>query len=119
MNLLYHWLVGFLAITIAAYIMQGLRPDAVALTLPGAVVATVVLGAINMTIRPLVAILTLPLNLLTLGLFSLVVNGLMIMLVAAIVRGFTVAGFFAAFLFALILSLVNWVFHFWIHKDLV
>lgn len=108
MNILLHWLVSAAAIGIAAYIVPG-----VTVTLIGALVLAVVLGLINTFIKPFIIILTLPINILTLGLFTLFINALLIMLAGMIVPGFMVAGFWAAFWFALMLTLINWVFHAW------
>lgn len=66
-------------------------------------------GLINAIIRPILILLTLPLNILTLGLFTLVINALLIMLAAAIVPGFTVQGFWWALLFGLVLAVINYV----------
>jgi putative membrane protein len=79
----------------------------------GALVAAVVLGAVNLFIRPILLILTLPITILTLGLFSLVINALMAMLAAYLVPGLIIVGFWPAFFFALVLSIVNWVFNIW------
>ena len=108
MKLIFHWLIATLAILIAAYIVPG-----VTITLIGALIAAVVLGALNLLIRPILLILTLPITIVTLGLFSLVINALLVMLAAVLVPGFSVAGFWTAFLFALALAVVNWVFHLW------
>ncbi|MHB1769679.1 MAG: phage holin family protein [Minisyncoccota bacterium] len=108
MRLIFHWFVATLAIGIAAYIVPG-----VTITFIGALIAAVVLGALNLLIRPILLILTLPITILTLGLFSLVINALLVMLAAVLVPGFSVAGFWTAFLFALVLAIVNWVFHLW------
>src|SRR5262249_30973000 len=69
----------------------------------------VLLGLVNAIVRPVLLILTLPITLVTLGLFLLVLNGLCFWLVASVVRGFTVSGFWAAFLGALVVSVVSWV----------
>lgn len=106
MNSIIHWLVGALAIIIAAYLIPG-----VDVTLVGALVAAVVIGLINIVIKPLIMLLTLPINVLTLGLFSLVINALLVMLAAAIVPGFAVDGFLSALLFSIVLSLVNLFFN--------
>jgi putative membrane protein len=78
-----------------------------------AVVAALLLGLVNATLRPILLLLTLPLTVLTLGLFALVVNGAMLALVASLVEGVRVAGFGSAVLAALIISLVggllNWM----------
>lgn len=108
MKLLSHWLVAALSIGIAAYIVPG-----VTITFIGALVAAVVLGALHLFIRPLLLLLTLPITILTFGLFSLVINALLVMFAAFFVPGFSVANFWSAFLFALVLSFVNWVFHIW------
>lgn len=108
MRLFFHWLSATIAILIAAYIVPG-----VAITFVGALIAAVVLGALNLLIRPILFILTLPVTILTLGLFSLVINALLVMLAALLVPGFSVAGFWSALLFALALSIINWVFHLW------
>ena len=108
MRLLSHWIVAAIAIGIAAYIVPN-----VDVTFMGAVIAAVVLGALNLIIRPVLLLLTLPINLLTLGLFSLVVNAALVLAASSVVPGFSVAGFWPAFLFALVLSVINWVFHLW------
>ena len=79
----------------------------------GALIAAVVLGALNMFIRPILLVLTLPINVLTLGLFSLVINAALVLVAAYLVPAFTIATFTAALLFALVLAVINWVFHFW------
>ncbi len=108
MRLFLHWILSTVAIVVASYLVPGTR-----VTLVGAVIAAVVLGALNLFVRPVLLIFALPINLLTLGLFTLVVNALLILLVSAIVPGFVVGGFGAALLFALVLAVVHWVFHFW------
>jgi putative membrane protein len=112
MKLFFHWLISAIAIAIAAHIVPG-----VSITLVGTLIAAVVLGALNLLIRPILFILTLPITILTLGLFSLVINACLVMLAALLVPGFTVAGFWTAFLFAIVLAIVNWVFHFWSYND--
>jgi putative membrane protein len=102
----YYSIVSVLAILIASYLLPG-----VSTTLIAAVVLAVVLGVINLFLKPIISLLTLPLTILTLGLFSLVVNALLVLLAAAIVPGFEVVGFWSALLFAIVLSLVNAVFH--------
>jgi len=72
--------------------------------------AGMVLGLVNIIIRPLLVILTIPLNLLTLGVFTLVINTWMIMLTSALFPGFVVHGFGVAFLVSIMVSLANWGF---------
>jgi putative membrane protein len=70
-----------------------------------------VLGIINLVIRPIITLLTLPLTILTLGLFSLVVNAVLFWLTSALVKGFEVHGFIAAFLGALVVMVAQWLAH--------
>ena len=108
MKLFLHWIVSAIAIGVAAYLIPG-----TSVTIEGALIAAIVLGILNLLIRPIIFVLTLPLTILTLGLFSLVINALLVWLASGIVPGFFVAGFWSALLFALVLTLINWVFHLW------
>lgn len=108
MRLLFHWLVAAIAIAVAAYLVPG-----TSVTVSGALLAAIVLGALNLLIRPIIFILTLPLNIITLGLFSLVINAFLVLLASMFVPGFGVTGFWNAFIFALVLSIVNWIFDRW------
>lgn len=108
MKLFLHWVIATLAIIIAAYLVPGVQ-----VTLVGALIAAVVLAALNLFIRPILLVLTLPINIITLGLFSFVINALLVWLASAVVPGFAVAGFLSAFIYALVLAIVNWVFHLW------
>ncbi len=74
-----------------------------------ALVAALLLGIVNAILRPILVFLTLPLTLLTLGLFLLVINGLMLWLVAALVKGFHVNGFWGAVFGSILISIVSWV----------
>lgn len=74
-----------------------------------ALIAALVIGLVNALIRPLLLILTLPVNILTLGLFTLVINAFMFWLASSIVKGFDVANFWAAFWGALVFWLVSWL----------
>jgi putative membrane protein len=102
---LIHWLVSAVAILIAAYLIPGVE-----VSLVGALVLAIVLGIINVFFKPIITLLTLPLNIVTLGIFSLIVNALLIMLAAMIVPDFRVDGFWAAFFFAIVVSLVTALF---------
>jgi putative membrane protein len=79
----------------------------VEVTLIGSIVTAIVLGVINLFIKPVVKLLALPITIVTLGLFSLVINALFVILVAKIVPGFSVSGFWSALLFSIALSLIN------------
>ena len=78
------------------------------------IAAALLLGIVNAFVRPVIVILTLPITLLTLGLFLLVINALMIMLVAWFLPGFLVAGFWSAVFAAIVVSLTSWVMSGWI-----
>lgn len=112
MKLILHWLVAAAAVGIAAYLVPG-----VTVTVEGALIAAVVLAAINIFLRPALFVLTLPITVVTLGLFSLVLNALLVMLASLAVPGFRVDGFWSALLFALVLAVINWVFHNWDRGD--
>ncbi len=72
-----------------------------------AIIVALVLGIINVTLKPLLIILTLPINILTLGLFTFVINAILLLLTAAIVKGFTVNGFWSALIASLFISLFS------------
>jgi putative membrane protein len=74
-----------------------------------ALVAAFLLGIVNTIVRPILVLLTLPLTLVTLGLFLLVINGLMLWLVSALVSGFHVSGFWGALLGSILISIVSWM----------
>ena len=99
------WLIITVAILFSSVLIPGIRVD----SLSTAVIAAGVLGLINIFIKPLIIILTLPLNILTLGLFSFIINAFLLKIVAYFVTGFEVNGFLAALLGALVISLVNWL----------
>lgn len=102
---LIHWIVSVVAIVVAAYIIPGVE-----VTFIGALVLAIVLALINIFVKPLILLLTLPINIITLGLFSLVINALLIMLADAIVPGFSVDGFWTALIYSILLSLINFLF---------
>ena len=105
MTFLIHWLIRAVAIVVTAYLLPGVRLSGFF----AALITAVVLGLVNTFIKPLLLLLTLPLNILTLGLFTLVINALLVLLTSAIVPGFVVAGFGWALLFGLVLSVVNYL----------
>jgi putative membrane protein len=104
MTLLVHWLIYAVAILITAYLLPGVRLSGFF----AALVAALVLGLINTFFKPLLLLLTLPLNILTLGFLTFVINALLILLTSAIVPGFVVTGFWWALLFSLVLSIINY-----------
>jgi len=105
MAMILNLLISAIAIALAAYLIPGATVD----SYMTAFIVAVVLAIVNMTIVPILLFLTLPLNILTLGLISLVINVLMVLLVAPIVPGFEISGFWIALIFAAVLSLINMV----------
>jgi len=108
MTFLIHWLIYAVAIVITAYLLPGIQLSGFS----AALVTALVLGLVNTFIRPLLLLLTLPLNILTLGLLTFVINALLILLTSSIVPGFVVAGFWWALIFSLVLSVVNYALSF-------
>lgn len=107
MKTIIHWIISALAILVAAYLLPGVHVTGIV----AALVLAIVLGFINSFIRPLLILLTLPLSIFTLGLFALILNALLILLAARIVPGFTIDGFLWAFVFGIVLAIVNSVLH--------
>lgn len=107
MTILLNWLISGLAVFVTAYLLPGVKISG----FTTALVVAVVLGVINAFIKPILIILTLPINILTLGLFTLVINVLLIILTTKLVPGFKVDGFWWALVFSIVLSLVNAFLH--------
>ena len=102
---LIHWIVLAVALLVTTRLVGGVNVNSFA-TLA---VAALVIGFVNALVRPILVILSLPLTILTLGLFYLVVNGACLMLAAALVPGFTVSSWGSAIVGALVLSVVGWL----------
>ncbi len=96
---------GAVGLALAAHLVPGVSYD----TLTTLVLAALLLGVVNAVVRPILFILTLPLTFVTLGLFLLVLNGGMILLVAFLLKGFVVQGLVAGILAAVVTGLTNWV----------
>ena len=105
MRFLVKWFMYALGIGITAYILPGVHLNGVF----AALVTAMILGLVNGILRPILFIFTLPLTILTLGLFTFVLNAFMVLLSAAIVEGFTVDGFWWALLFSLVLSIFVYI----------
>ena len=99
------WLILTVAILLAAYFIEGIRVG----SFLAAFLAAAVLGILNTLLRPVLILLTLPLNILTLGLFTFVINALLLKMTSGVIPGFDVAGFWPAVFGALIISIVNWL----------
>jgi putative membrane protein len=104
-GLLLRWLILTLAVLAAAYLLRGIEVK----SFGAALAAAAILGILNAFLRPLLLLFTLPLNILTLGLFTFVVNALMLLLTDKLSDGLQVEGFWAALLGALVISAVSWL----------
>ncbi|MCX6795692.1 MAG: phage holin family protein [Candidatus Falkowbacteria bacterium] len=101
MKILLRWLFNALVVLLASFVLSGITVA----NFYSALIVVLFLGIVNAVIRPIIILLTLPINILTLGLFTLVINSLLVLLVASVVKGFSVAGFLPA----LSLSLFLWL----------
>jgi putative membrane protein len=104
MQLILRWLISALALLALPYVMSGIAVKGFYIAL----IVAVVLGLINAVVRPILILLTLPVTVLTLGLFILVINALLFWFVASFVDGFQVSGFWSAFFGAILYSLITW-----------
>jgi putative membrane protein len=104
-RLLLVWAINTVALVAVAYLM----PSVTIASAGAALVAALVLGLVNTIIRPILVLLTLPVTVLTLGLFIFVINGLLFWAVGSLVPGFHVSGFWSAVLGAIVFSLLSWL----------
>jgi putative membrane protein len=106
MHFIIRLLINMVAIMVIAYLL----PKVIGVdSWLAALVAAFLLGVVNTFIRPLVILLTLPLTVVTFGVFLLVINGLLLWLVSAVVRGFHVNGFWGAVIGSILISIVSWI----------
>ena len=105
MGFLIRLVVNAIALICVAYVVQGIHVSG----LGGALIAALILGIVNAILRPILLLLSLPLEVLTLGLFTLVINALLFWLVGALHVGLTVDGFWPAFWGAIVMSIVSWL----------
>jgi putative membrane protein len=106
--MLIKWLISALIILGLAYLLPGIEVSGFI----AALIAALVLGLINTFVKPIIIFFTLPINITTLGLFTLVINAVMVLLVGALVSGFTVENFWWALLFSLLMGFINS----WLHR---
>lgn len=104
MRLVITWIINAVALLLLPYLLQSVQIA----NFGTALIAALVLGLVNALIRPLLVVLTLPVTVLTLGLFIFVINGVMFWAVAHLVNGFRVSSFGAAIVAALVYSIVSW-----------
>jgi putative membrane protein len=105
LTLLARWILNAAALLLVAYLYSGVHVT----SFGAAMIAALVLGLVNAILRPILVILTLPVTLLTLGLFLFVINAALFWLVAELVSGFTVTGFWAALVGSILYSLITLV----------
>ncbi|HIJ58201.1 MAG TPA: phage holin family protein [Deltaproteobacteria bacterium] len=113
MGLLVRWLVLTAAIVIASYLISGIEISGFF----SAFFAAAILGILNIFFRPILFILTLPINLLTFGLFTFVINALLLKMASGVIEGFQVHGFWSAVFGALVISVVNWLLNSFINEQ--
>ncbi len=99
------WLIMTAAILLTAYLLAGIRVSGFF----SALAAAAILGILNTFLRPILIILTLPITVITLGLFTFVINALLLLMVSGVITGFQVAGFWWALLGAFLISVVSWI----------
>ena len=102
-DFLIHWAIMSLSLWVASYVFNGIKFS----NKSSLLISALVLGFVNAVLRPILLILTFPLTIVTLGLFILVVNALMIMLVAKLVNGFKLSGFWTAFFVSIFIALFS------------
>ncbi len=106
----YSWLLRW-GLNILGIILTAALLDNFNVTLLGAIFGSVFLGVVNVFIRPILLLLTLPINVLSLGLFTLIINGLMLWLTSIMIKGFDITSFGTAIIAAIIIALLNFVFN--------
>jgi putative membrane protein len=104
-GLLVRWLLLTISIIVTSYLVDGIHVT----SFFAAFFAAAVLGILNALFRPILIVITLPINILTLGLFTFVINALLLKMASGVVPGFYVQGFWSAVFGSLIISLVSWV----------
>lgn len=113
MNLLIRLLLNALAVFVLANVLTGVTVDGYV----GAIIVAVVLSILNLLVKPILVILTLPITIITLGLFLLVINACIILLADKLVDGFSVANFWTAILFSILLSILQWLLQSFLKDD--
>lgn len=103
MNIIVNWLISAMVIFVVAYLLPGVHME----SFVTALAVAVVLGVMNVIIKPILFVLTLPVTVLTLGLFTFVINAFLIVVTDAIVPGFKVDGFWWALLYSVLISIVT------------
>ena len=106
MLLLIKWFIMALSVMVASYIIPGVNVKGFFT----AMWVALFIGIVNVLVKPFLIFITLPINILTLGLFTFVINALLIMLASSVIKGFEVKGFWIAMIFSVVLSVINFIF---------
>lgn len=104
-GILIRWLVLTAAIMFASYIIEGIQVK----SFFSALFAAAVLGILNAFFRPILIVLTLPINILSLGLFTFIINAMLLKIASGVISGFAVYGFWSAVFGSLLISVVSWI----------
>jgi putative membrane protein len=104
-GILIRWLTTTAAILVTAYLLDGIQVS----SFLSAVFASAILGILNAFFRPIAIVLTLPINILSLGLFTFIINALMLKMASGIIPGFDVYGFWTAIFGSLLISIISWL----------
>lgn len=99
------WIITIIAIILSAYLIPGVSVEG----FWSAFWVSIFIGLINITLKPILIILTLPINIVTLGLFTFIINGVLILLASSVIQGFSVAGLMPAIIFSIVLAFMNWI----------
>lgn len=105
MYIILRWVLNTFVLLLVGYLVPGINIE----SFFSALIAALILGLVNAVIRPILLILTLPVNILSLGLFTFVLNAIMFLIVSSIVKGFDITSFGAAFWGALIYWIITWI----------
>lgn len=100
--MIWTWIVSSLAIFITAYILPRVQ-----ISFGSALITSIVIGLLNMFVKPILVFLSFPITIITLGLFTLVINAIIVLLAGKIVPGFKIEGFWQAFVFAIVLAIIQ------------
>jgi putative membrane protein len=104
-GIIIRWLVLTVAIMLTAYLMDGIQVSGFF----SALFAAAILGILNAFFRPILIILTLPINIISLGLFTFVINAILLLMVSGVIPGFVIRGFWSAIFGSLLISIVSWL----------
>jgi putative membrane protein len=111
-GLLVRWLVLTAAILLTAYLLEGIHVGGFF----SALFAAAILGVLNVFLRPVLFLLTLPITVLTFGLFTFVINAMLLLMASGIISGFKVTGFWTALLGSLLITIISWILNTFINE---